>query len=62
MSDLHPTSCNESMRLGNIYICRLACSPCSVPFGKTCEKLKLNAFMTAMKELMKEQADEVEEC
>lgn len=60
MSDLHPTSCKESTRLGNVYICRLACSPCNLYFGKACEKLKLNAFETLFKEITKEQTNEEE--
>lgn len=61
MSDLHPTTCKESQKLGDIYVCRLAYGPCNVQFGKTCEKLKRDAFISAMKKLMEEQTDEVSE-
>lgn len=43
-----------SVSKNRVYICRLACTPCRLYYGEQCEKLKVNAFETAIKDIIKD--------
>lgn len=47
-----------SVSKNRVYICRRGCSPCRLCGGDPCEKLKVNAFETAIKDIMNMKMDE----
>jgi len=47
-----------SVSKNRVYICRRGCSPCRLCSGDPCEKLKVNAFETAIKDIMNMKMDE----
>ena len=48
----NPTTCGESIKLGDVYICRLECSPCPLQFGKECAEEKMDRALKAIKTSM----------
>lgn len=55
MNDLRPTGCKMATTKNRVYICRVGCTPCRLYHGEICEKLKINAFGNAIKDIMKEE-------
>lgn len=49
-----PNTCEESIRIGDCYICKLKVVPCEVARGKQCAKIEMEKFIESMTKFSKE--------
>lgn len=55
-----PTNCGESTDVGGVYVCRLACVPCPLYYGKEarCEKDHTEEFLEAIAKIINKKETE----